>query len=98
MPRTISALMAVCVIAVAAPAPGDLLRPGAVKRNSILRTLLSALAVGLLVLAAAPQIALACHQGVPHGNEISCDGAGAPGSGVFQFVGFTDDGAKATSG
>jgi len=56
-----------------------------------MRTLLSVLAVGLLVLVAAPQNALACHQGTPHGNETNCDGTGAPGSGVFQFVGFTDD-------
>ena len=56
-----------------------------------MRTLSAALAVGLLVLVAAPQNALACHQGAPHGNETSCDGAGAPGAGVFQFVGFTDD-------
>ena len=52
---------------------------------------ISVLAVGLLVLVARAPDALACHQGVPHGNEASCDGAGAPGSGVFQFVGFTDD-------
>jgi len=56
-----------------------------------MHTLLSVLAVGLFVLVAAPQNALGCHQGAPHGNETSCDGAGAPGSGVFQFVGFTDD-------
>ena len=54
-----------------------------------MRTLLSALVAGLFVLASAPKAALACHQGTPHDNETSCDGAGA--SGVIQFVGFTDD-------
>ncbi len=42
-----------------------------------MRTLLSALAVGLLVLVAAPQNALACHKGdpgIPHGNQTTCDG------------------------
>ena len=56
-----------------------------------MRTLLSVLAASFFVLAAVPQNALACHQSVPHGNETSCDGAGAPGAGVYQFVGFTDD-------
>ncbi len=49
----------------------------------------------LVLLFGMPQSALACHQGVPHGNETSCDGAGAPGAGVFQFVGFTDDATNA---
>ncbi len=37
-----------------------------------MRTLLSALAVGLFVLVAAPQNALACHRGTPHGMDTSC--------------------------
>jgi hypothetical protein len=39
-----------------------------------MRTLLSVLAVGLFVLVAAPQNALACHKDTPHGMETSCDG------------------------
>jgi hypothetical protein len=42
-----------------------------------MRSLLSVLAVGLFVLVAAPQNALACHKGdpgIPHGNQTSCDG------------------------
>ena len=37
-----------------------------------MRTLLSALAVGLFVLVVAPHNALACHKGIPHGSETSC--------------------------
>ncbi len=46
-----------------------------------MRTLLSALSVGLFALVAAPQNALACHKGdpgVPHGTQTNCDGDGAP--------------------
>ncbi len=46
--------------------------------------LLSVLAVGLFVLVAAPQNALACHIGTPHGNETSCDGAPTGGAVVFE--------------
>jgi hypothetical protein len=56
-----------------------------------MHTLLRALAMGLLVLAAAPRIALACHQGIPHGNQASCDGTGSTGSVAVQFIGYTDD-------
>jgi hypothetical protein len=55
-----------------------------------MRTLLSVLAVGLLVLVAAPQNALACHQDAPHGNEVSCDGGGGTEPPVYRFVGWTD--------
>jgi hypothetical protein len=36
------------------------------------------LAVGLLVLAAAPQNALAGHKGTPHGADTSCGGGEPP--------------------
>ena len=47
-----------------------------------MRILLSALAVSLFALFAfaAPQNALACHNGTPHGSEASCDGGGTPTS------------------
>jgi len=44
-----------------------------------MRTLLSVLAVGLFVLVATPQNAVACHKGdpgIPHGNQTTCDGVG----------------------
>ena len=41
-----------------------------------MRTLLTALAVGLFALFAAPQNAVACHKGTPHGSETSCDDGG----------------------
>ena len=46
-----------------------------------MRTLLLVLAVGLFVLVATPQNALACHKGdpgVPHGNQTTCDGMPPP--------------------
>ena len=55
-----------------------------------MRTLLSALAVGLLVLVAAPQIALACHKDTPHGMETSCDGV--PTSRIVFITSDTYDG------
>ena len=45
---------------------------------STLATLLVGLAVGLLVLTAAPQNALACHKGTPHGADTSCGGGEPP--------------------
>ena len=56
-----------------------------------MRTLFLVLVVGLFVLVAAPQNALACNQGIPHGNQASCDGTGSTGSVAVQFVGYTDD-------
>ena len=47
-----------------------------------MRTLLTALAVGLFALFAAPQNAVACHKGTPHGSETSCDDGGTPTSRV----------------
>jgi hypothetical protein len=46
-----------------------------------MRPRLSALVAGLLVLAAAPQNALAWHKGdpgIPHGNQTTCDGPPPP--------------------
>ena len=39
-----------------------------------MRMLFLVLTVGFLVLAAAPQNALACHKNTPHGAETSCGG------------------------
>ena len=50
-----------------------------------MHTLLSVLAVGLFVLVAAPQNALACHKGdpgIPHGAQTSCDGLPPPSGGI----------------
>ena len=58
-----------------------------------MRTLFLALAVGLLVLVAAPQNALACHKGTPHGNETSCGGGGSPTSRTVFITSATYNGA-----
>ncbi len=57
-----------------------------------MRTLLSALVVGLFVLVAAPQNAVACHKGTPHGMETSCDGAGTPTTKLVFLTSATYDG------
>ncbi len=58
-----------------------------------MHTLLSVLAVGLLVLVAAPQNALACHKGdpgIPHGAQTSCDGPLPPSGDQDFFLEFND--------
>ena len=60
-----------------------------------MRTLLSVLAVGLLVLVAAPNNTLACHKGdpaIPHGMQTPCDGA-APTSRLVFLTSATYNGA-----
>ena len=77
-----------------------------------MHTLLSVLAVGLFVLVAAPQNALACHKGdpgIPHGAQTSCDGLPPPSGGIGtlldengvtigQVVGIGAQGAPAKAG
>ncbi len=60
-----------------------------------MRMLLSVLAVSLFALFAfaAPQNALACHKGTPHGSEASCDGGVTPTSRIVFVTSDHYDGA-----